>query len=1105
MKTPVAKCSPLVLAFLLVVAPLRLCAQISGAILGTVHDPTGAVISGANVIVVNTDRSWERHTVTDNVGSYRVSNLTVGIYSVSVSQAGFREITISNLTLNVGQERVQDIVLQVGDVNSRVDVQAQTEDLMTLTSSQRSSVVTKTQVTELPVVERDVTRLVLLSPGSVADSGSTKVGYTAGGQGGGLIAVNGLRGNLQSYEIDGTRSVDQFWGGFSFSGYNLDAIEEFRVTSNNYSAAQAGGSSSLTQIVTKSGTNSFHGSAFNFLSNDAFNARNYFATKKSPVRINDFGGVFGGPIIKDKTFFFFEYNGLRNPSSSLSNLEVPTADQRNGTIQGINPATGNPDTFFVPVDPRVVPILALYPNPNNPGGVFGANTYTTNVQNNLSRNQWGLRLDQHISDKDLIFGRVTLATVNSLVTSPFGKTWNSNTQFKNRDISINETHLFTPSFTNEFKIGYDRFIWNTFETADPSGGDKNSGININDGSMSNVPGGTGVPIAIHTYSGQLQDNVSKVIGRHTLKIGFSIMVEGDNGCGSGPAWGQYDFQTNEPIPAAVPTASGNTLPAGSQAPALGSFFNFLMANPTDAYLNFGVPGTAHPCTGTRDIRRKTIASYAQDDFRVTPRLTLNLGLRYEYATVIKDARKRGSQDALTSASQLWKGTPAIIVHPEPQYNADRMDWGPFGPRIGFAYQATQSTVIRGGGAIRSVIPPFAAISQAFRSFPYFAITTLDHPNFNFNGREWVSAVMASLPPITTPDGNPVNLANPSPNTPITILPYVPIVGPQILTTVAQNFKGGYVGDWSLTVEHRFAGDTVASAAYVGNVGIGLLAMNWPYGYTSPGPGGRAVPLLTDNGISEVDQIANVAHSSYNGLQMSLRKSSSAFGTAFQASYTYAKALDDGSEAYFQRDLGVPQDPFHRNLEKGPAPFDLTHRFVLNVVQVLPFDKISPALPSRLVKGWEVSGVLQAQTGYPFTVYTGRNIEDRGHWLRFNQSGARPDEVGDPARPAGSAPTLWFNPAAFTTDVLPDGNQAAPGSLGRGTLRGPHLVQLDLGIHKDTLIAEKVNLQFRADAYNVLNHTNFGLPVEQMTSPFLGFIQSTATPARTMTLALKIRF
>lgn len=1104
METRVAK--SILVAFLLLSAGQSLLGQVSGTLLGTVHDSSGAVIPEATVVVVNTDRGWERSAVTDKMGSYRIGNLPAGTYSIAGAQTGFKKVTISNLTLEGGQERVQDLLLQVGDVNTQVDVQAEAVELMTTTSSQRSSVVSQQQVTELPVVERDVTRLVLLSPGSVADSGGTKVSYTAGGQGGGLVAVNGLRGNLQGYEIDGTRSVDQFWGGLSFSGFNLDAIEEFRVTSNNYSAAQQGGSSSLTQIVTKSGTNRFHGSAFDFLRNTAFDARNYFASERPPVHQNDFGGVFGGPIIKDKTFFFVEYNGFRNPSGSLANLNVPTAAQRNGNIQGINPATGQPDTFFVPVDPRVSPILALYPTPNNPGGVFGANTFTTNVSNNLSRNQWGVRVDHRFSEKDLIFGRVTLAKVDSLVTSPFGKTWDQTTQFTNRDYSINETHLFSPTVTNELKGGYDRFIWNTFRTANPSQGDQNSGIGINDGSMSGFPGGAGVPVNIRTYSDQVADNLTWVHGRHTTKIGFAFNAEGDNGCGDGPAWGLYDFQTNEPIPTDVPTASGNTLPKGSQPPALGSFFNFLMANPTDTYVNFAVPTTAHPCTGRRDLRRKTISSYVQDDFRVTSRLTLNLGLRYEYSTVIKDARKRGSQDALTSASELFTGTPAIIVNPHPQYDSHRLAWGPFGPRLGFAYQAVPGkTVIRGGGAIRDVIPPFAAISQAFRSFPYFAITTIPHPNFNFNGQEWVTALIASLPAITTPDGQPVNLANPSPNTPITIVPYIPLVGPQILTTVSQDFRGGYVGDWSLTVEQRLPADMVLSVGYVGNVGVGLLAMNWPYGYADPGVGGRTVPLLVDNGIAQVDQIANVVHSGYQGAQLSLRKSSAAFGTTFQASYTWSKALDDGSEAYFQRDLGVPQDPFNRSLEKGPAPYDVSQRFSFNFVQPLPFDKLTRVLPLRLTKGWELSGVLQAQTGFPFTIYTGRNIEGRGHWLRFNESGARPDLVGDPAQPQGAPKTTWFNTAAFATTVLPDGNQAAPGSLSRGTMRGPGLVQLDFGLHKDTSITERVSVQFRADAYNIFNHTNLGLPVALMTSPSFGQIQSTAAPERSLQLALKVRF
>jgi hypothetical protein len=239
------------------------------------------------------------------------------------------------------------------------------------------------------------------------------------------------------------------------------------------------------------------------------------------------------------------------------------------------------------------------------------------------------------------------------------------------------------------------------------------------------------------------------------------------------------------------------------------------------------------------------------------------------------------------------------------------------------------------------------------------------------------------------------------------------------------------------------------------------------------------------------------------LQATARKTGGPLGSTFQAAYTFGKVLDNASEAYFQRDLGVPQDPYHRNLEKGPAPFNVTHRFVFNIVQPLPFDRATSAVP-RLTKGWEISSILQTQSGYPFTVYTGRYIQGRGHWVRFAEAGSRPDQIGSAAPPAGSDKTLWFNTNAFVTQVLPNGYQATDGTLGRGTMRGPAFTEWDLGLHKETAITERVGLQFRADAYNILNNVNFNLPTATMTSPFFGLITS-AQSARTMQLALKLRF
>lgn len=651
-------------------------------------------------------------------------------------------------------------------------------------------------------------------------------------------------------------------------------------------------------------------------------------------------------------------------------------------------------------------------------------------------------------------------------------------------------------------MGYDFFQWNSFVAADPAGGDKNSGLQIIDGTFSGVPGGNGIAINLRMYQAIAEDNVTVIHGRHTIKTGGSFMGQGDNGCGSGPAWGSFRSFPNTPIPVDIPTASGATVPAGSVPPALGSFINFLLANPADVYLNFAVPGTAHPCTGRRDIRRKVVAAYVQDDVRATSKLTLNLGLRYEYPTVIKDARGGGSQAALVPSHPLWIGTPAIILNPHPVYNAHQWELGPFGPRVGFAYEIQPNTVIRGGGAIRMAIPPFAAISQAFRSFPNFAIATIPGVPLQFNARQWVPALMAQLPQAQTPSGQGVSLSHPPSNTPTTILPYVPIVGPQIVTNVSADFKSGYIEDWSLTLEHRFPGDIVGSAAYVGSAGVGLLGMGFPFGYAG---GNKPPTFLQANGISSVDEMRNLAHSTYHGLQATVRKISSAQGINVEASYTWSKAIDNMSEAYFQGNLGTPQDPFKQYLEKGPAPFDATHRLVVNFVQQLMLDRIVPSLPSRLIKGWEISGVLQAQTGTPFTVVSGRIIDGRGLWLRGGTGGARPDQVGSTAAPPGSDKTTWFDPSAFSVPILANGFQARSGFLGRNTMRSPGFAQFDFGFHKDTAITERVSLQIRMDAINIFNHTNLGAPVNNWSATGVFGRIFAARDSRNIQLGTKILF
>ncbi|MGD0225713.1 MAG: TonB-dependent receptor [Terriglobia bacterium] len=1095
-------------------------AQAVGSITGTVTDPSGAIIAGAKVTATRIETGISQSTRTTSAGSYTIPSLAVGTYTVVAEAQGFKSGTAEGIALDVSQERAVDFKLVVAGVTQQVEVNA-APPLITTTNATLAQVVSTEQVENLPLNGRNIEGLMTMQPGVVGYNGANMGWMSA------ELAGNGNRGETSVGTLDGADASDAEMGTLQFTNFNLDAIAEFKVQQNNYSAQYGQGAGTITQIVSKSGTNQFHGSLFEFVRNSAFDARNFFANGPGsagsvpPFRRNEFGGTFGGPIKKDKTFFFVQYAGLRQRLGEPNNNVVPTAAERTGavTITDPNSSASNPqpDNLLVPLNSVAQSVLSRYPLPNNPGGPYGANTYTYEFSQPTNDDQWSARLDHHFSSTDTFFARASydnhiLRDTDAWAAVLGGANFSSSNIGDARNYAIGETHIFSPTLLNTFTFTLNRGIEGVPET--PAEYTMTQSC-TSDGSVSCYGPDTFETKYVTTVFDPM-DYVNWTTGRHSFTFGGEFRREWDNGTGvtgTGPS-GQYTFEPGTPLPVTIPsTNGGTTLEAGVAYPTTTGLVSMMEGADYQYQRATTVPGFGPAGAGGGGVwwglRRWTMAAFAQDDFKVTRRLTLNLGLRYEYTSVPWEV---GNRMARPEDQGSLYGT--FVVNPDPLWAPDYLA-GNFGPRFGLAADLGHKTTFRGGFGIFTNMIPTVYPDQDLVNFP------LASENYMLNAPYSLTPFSVALPVLTSTSGQPIaangNTKTIPKNTPVNLAPYAAILGNLFVDDPSDRMRNGYTMNGNVTLEHEFPGSIAVSAAYVANTGVSLYNQWYPNAYSGAEPQYTPYSNITP-GLGEMQVFYNGGHSSYNALQLQARRISQSHGIQFQANYTWAKDMTDADSVWNTGATNM-QDPNCLRCEYAPAAYNIVQRFVANFEYDLPigrWDSLS-RLPKRLTNGWEFLGIFQAQTGYPFTVGSpygtlqyGEGGSNRPFFLQkatlSPQEGSQPQFFSNAVIGSNNGVgTGYFDLPTVTSPVNGDTVMPGPGTLGRDTFTGPGWSNFDFSVIKETKITESKTLQFRAEFFNLFNQVMFATPSTTLGSPGFGVIGQTVYGTNEREIQFGLRF
>ena len=1098
-------------AVTVVLLPLGASAQVAGATLtGTVTDSSGAIVPNANVSIKNKATGEARSVTSDAAGVYSAPNLLPGEYDVSFSAAGFATIVQTGVTLTVGAQQVLNTKMQIGQVNQKVEVSSEAPAVQ-LANSTISGVVGRTAVMQLPLNGRDWTQLATLQPGvdslgSVqANTGSpdrARRGY------GVQMTISGSRPTQNNYRIDGISVNDYSNGGpgsVEGSTLGVDAVQEFSVLTSNYSAEYGRTSGGIVNAVTKSGTNSLHGDVYEFLRNSALDARNYFDPTQIPAfRRNQFGAALGGPIVKDRTFFFGDYEGLRENQGVTATVPVPSDAVRHGILCSIpQPGPGgcsphmvtgafNPDAV-TGIDKAVLPYLNLWGLPN--AGLVGngdVGFYAFTAPHITSENFGTLRIDHKISNSDSLFGTFQRDSATNTQPDPANDVLVGNTTGRTY-VALEETHVFSSQVLNSLRIGLNRNLHTAQGMSAINPLSNNLALGENPGAdnpqidvppyISIQPGLNQIErLDFYENSYQAYDDLFWTKGIHNLKMGFAFERVQLNAFDPAPA-GEVAFGT-----LADPNNNG-----------------FLTNNPIVLF----APVPSKPFIHF-NFRSSIFGGYVQDDIRLRPTLTLNLGLRYEMSTV--PAEIHGNLSALHSPfNQTFADTiVGKTVFSNPTYHN-------FEPRIGFAWDPTGTgkTSVRGGFAVFDVLPLPYILGQ-------FATNTAP---FTENGSA------NNLPPGSFP-GQAFN-----------------ILAAQAVSNIGlrdayiqPNPKRNYVMQWNLNVQHELAPNLTGMLAYVGSRGVHMIfraddintvmplnGSNQPYIWPAPGSGTPISPQ-----IGRMDALTWNNDSYFDGMEAQVIKRMS-HGIEMQGSYTWSRAID-GGDGSIASDSFVNSIPallyFLPKYRRAPSDFNITHNLTVNYLWNIPTFQALHGPAAWAAKGWQLGGIMQIRSGMPFTPLIG------GDPLGLTDSApfAYPNRItgGNCATPVNPGnPNNYINMNCFTLPManpsiaslcvpyVPNGvvSQGTGtcsnllGNGGRNEVYGPGLVDFDFSVVKDNHIGERWDVQFRAELFNAFNRANFNPPLvnnvlfnqDGSINPAAGALDSTATSSRQVQFALKVIF
>jgi len=1063
----------------------------TGSIAGTIIDATSAGVPGAKVTARNEATTSARTAVTDSNGTYSIPNVPIGTYDIRVEKQGFSILQFRHIQLTVAQNLTLNGTLEVGTVSQVVEVSGTSVPPINLEDAQISNVVDQKRIVDLPLITRNPYQLVLLSPGT------QQVNSSLGG-----FSVNGQRERNNNFLVDGTDNNDASVPGIpgGISSLNPDSTQEFRVITNNFLPEFGRNTGAIIDVVTRSGTNSFHGDVYEFNRVNAMAARDYFNPKPDPqnpfVR-NQFGASLGGPIKKDKTFFFVNGEWDRFRTTLTNEAVVPTAQFKTGIFtyngQQINLATpGSPSNALgLPLNPTIQKVLSQYPNPNGPAvddirGIYFFPTGEPQDSANVTA-----RLDHRIGDKYSLSARYIyngLTNGNSLDEIIPGIGGVATAQ-QSHNYSLNFIGAFRPNLVNEFRAGLNRtddlFTCNGSSAIDKTGTPDPFGF----GTDYSFETSTLVPTianfgctALGDSNGQarragtwnLVDNLSWIKGRHSIKAGGEFRYVYDNGYDAFGARPSVDF-----------TAFGNFgIPIVNCA---GACANDEVLQTMSAAL-LGVVGTQSQTQffnsqGQRtavDFRRFVQHEYGffvQDSWKIRNNLTLALGMRYEFDGV--PFERDGNLSNLLN-QQAWDVPPITFqtVGPGTGQRLYRDNYHNFEPRIGLAWDPFNSgkTSFRVGyGVFHDRI--FGNLFTNLKGNPPFVAGIQDLPNQDFANGTGAPVTLATLRPPSTQPAPSASVPDQS------LLTAINIIDPNMKTPYTQSWNVGIQRDlgngMSIEVNYVGSGTHRLARSVDGNPPLPALVAaahaNGSLPATTSGGTLRIAPFVglpqvTGNtAFQEPIVVRSIGNGTYNGLQTVFHKRLG-HGVDFQAAYTWSHAIDDAADPLVAPggNRNIARNSFNLHEERGTSDYDLRHRLIVNYLFELPFgtghSHFNEGFAARALGGWELAGLSTFQSGHPFDIYSSRDSEYTG-------LSGRPDLIGDPSIPSGSARNQ-VGPPVTAFAVQPFGR---PGNLGRNTFTGPRYYDTNLTLLKNTRITERINLQFRAEAYNVFNRIQFDNP------------------------------
>jgi hypothetical protein len=1107
--------------------------QITASIRGTVLDPSGAVVQAATVTAKQIETGLKREAITDRQGEYVLVELPIGHYQLEVQAKGFQTYLQQGISLDVNETATVGIHLKLGAETQQVEVNADAT-LVQSTVSSLGETVMEHEILDLPLDGRNFSQLGLLQPGVVPlTPGLLEAGGPA--RQNQAYAVDGQRPESNNFMIDGADNESSVDGGFVLKP-PIDAIAEFKILSHNANAEFGRNTGSTTNIVTRSGSNSFHGVAWEFLRNDAMDSSDYFTQSVQPLKQNQFGATFGGPIVKDKTFFFGYYEGFRNRQGETVPATVPSAAERQGNfaqlctsipgdafVGGIctNTTTNAPDfngqllnfamgpapvpipnNQLTSIDPIATNVLPFFPLPNQ-----GENGFIATQTLSENNDQFGVRVDHYLSRADTLNFRYMYSS--GPTTDPLSPVGANVPGFpvgeydRAQNFVTQETHIFSPT---TIAVGRFSYLRNTFLLDEHLNHESPADLGFQ--YAPTLPLAAGPPfIQIGGYASvgdpitgprntvqntfDLSGSLSWIHGRHELKFGGGYRRDQINALQGIASNGFFVFEN-------FPYSDG--------------FASFLSGNPV-VFLQGGG-------NFAREIRDHALDAYGQDTYKVSSRLTLNLGLRYELPFPTTERHNEVNLFVPGAQSHVVPNAPAGLLYPgDPGVPAGLIPTQKtaFAPRFGLAWDPRRDSKTVVSVAYGIFYEPYytgegGPLQDPVSSPPYLKTQQISFPVNSFANPFYTS--------------NPFSQAFPEPMT---------------LLVTSRNLHLPYAQDWNLNIQQSLGQDWLFQLGYVGTTGVRLprfIEGNPPVfvpGFTTTGSGcSVASPCLnstednvnyrrlysgctladpTGNCIySSVGEMASVANSSYNALEASLRKRFS-HGLSFLASYTWSHSIDDvssfnitGSAAQdVAGENDLAQNPFDLAAERGRSMFDSRNRFVLSYQWVLPFLQHSSSWYGHVFGNWQLNGIVTAMSGGPFTVYDSGDPSLQGQAPEITGFSAnRPNVIGNP-NSGPRTPQEWFNVSAFQ-QLQPDplGRFEVFGDEGRNAVQGPEYINWDASAFKNIRLTETKELQFRGEVFNTLNHTNLRLPVSDIESPTFGQIQSDVSP-RVIQVALKFLF